>query len=335
MSYAPLYVHQLRIAVYGLRGSELKILLYLASRADEYGTCFPSAQTMATEIGLHISTVYAALDQLEAHSWIIYHRKNQYDPWTKTSAPNVYQVNPALLMIRDECRDHARDLWHSIVGGDSLPRPTHEGSQGFSMSRDSSQSYPNQQQEPTTENQRHISNDKTNNNNQPTLLKTDGKNSTDDETQTPEKSEQERAGTNADTDDNETQTELPQKPPELDQRSKQRSKKGKGSAAPPGIFPKYNDPPSIVDPLGNSAAEELAQELREIGIAIPLARGLISTYGQEEAWKCLEIVKRGKWKKPGGAFRYLLQRGLADTEALIKPENKNYNAGKYGDFIES
>lgn len=335
MSYTPFYCDQLRIAVSALTGSELKVLMYLASRADQNGTCFPSALTMSVEIGLHISTIYTALDALAECSWIIYHRKNEYDMLTGHKQPNVYQINPRLLMIRDECTEQARYLWHSVVGGDSLPRPTHDGSQESSIEGVSSPPYYNQQQEPTTSNQRQITNDRTNNNNQRATLKADEKIEKSQETQTPETSKQKSVGTTTKTKEQKQNTDDETQTPETTQRStQQRSKKAGGSAA--AASPKkYPDPPAVLEPLGNEAAEDLAQALREIGIALPLARGFIHEYGQEDVTKALNVANHGTWDNKPGAFRYVLQKKIADPVATKLITERRYSSGKYQEFIES
>jgi len=100
------------IALQQLECSIYKVLMSLAARANHIGTCFPTAETIAIDCGLHIQTVYKALETLSMYSYIRYIRKNAYDVATGRKMPNVYQVSPYFLEIAEKFLDNALALWN-------------------------------------------------------------------------------------------------------------------------------------------------------------------------------------------------------------------------------
>lgn len=96
-----------------LECSAYKVLMYLAGRADSIGRCYPGVTLIAQECNLHPDTVYKALNSLCELGYMLYLRKNAYDPILGKKLPNVYMVSPSFLELSDTCKVSANNLWHS------------------------------------------------------------------------------------------------------------------------------------------------------------------------------------------------------------------------------
>lgn len=55
----------------GLKLRAKAVYMYLRSRCDKEGKCFPSIKTIANDLDLSTSTVKRALRELESHGYII------------------------------------------------------------------------------------------------------------------------------------------------------------------------------------------------------------------------------------------------------------------------
>jgi DNA-binding transcriptional regulator YhcF (GntR family) len=125
-----------------LQCSEYKVLMALAGRADSVGKCFPSCAKIADDTGLHVKTVYAALDELLTYGYIKYLRKAFVDEVSGQQMSAVYQVSPFFLEIADKFIESAILLW-----GTTMESKLHINQQ---QSYASESSTINQRQETTT-----------------------------------------------------------------------------------------------------------------------------------------------------------------------------------------
>lgn len=116
-------------AIQSLDCASYKVLMYLAGRSNQYGTCFPYGVTIAKDTNLDTDTVYPALGLLEASGYIKTLRKAFYNRFSKESTPPLFQVSPHFLEIAEEYQNDALAIWNE------------NGKPIFSAS--------NQQQEPT------------------------------------------------------------------------------------------------------------------------------------------------------------------------------------------
>lgn len=130
------------VALQQLQCSEYKVLMALAGRADSVGKCFPSCAKIAQDTGLHVKTVYAALDELLTYGYIKYLRKAFIDEISGQQMNAVYQVSPFFLEIADKFIESAILLW-----GTTMESKLHINQQQNEVSESSTI---NQPQEATT-----------------------------------------------------------------------------------------------------------------------------------------------------------------------------------------
>lgn len=96
-----------------LECSAYKVLMYLAGRADSVGRCWPSVSTIAQGCNLHEDTVYKALHSLSECGYLVYLRKNAYDPILGKKLPNVYMICPGFLELAPAALLEATKLWNT------------------------------------------------------------------------------------------------------------------------------------------------------------------------------------------------------------------------------
>lgn len=100
-------------------------------------------------------------------------------------------------------------------------------------------------------------------------------------------------------------------------RNIQRDADAPKSSVPPER-PQYANPESINSNLPDAAHEQLASDLRQFSIAMPLARGFVVTYGYSRVKLAFDQVKKmgEKAREPAAVFRSIVQVRLADDFAL-------------------
>lgn len=103
------------VALQQLQCSEYKVLMALAGRADSVGKCFPSCAKIADDTGLHVKTVYAAIEELMTYGYIKYLRKAFIDQVSGQQMNAVYQVSPFFLEIADKFIESALLLWGTTM----------------------------------------------------------------------------------------------------------------------------------------------------------------------------------------------------------------------------
>lgn len=299
-----------------------KVLMAIVQRADNVGRCFPSVERIADDCGLHPQTVYKSLQTLEDTRYIGYLRKNECDPVTGRFMPNVYLVSPYLICIAEDYQVESIALWKSVYEGLPMPMPFE------------SISYTNQQQEPATKNLHHLTNNR-NQQQQPPFAE---KSVNEDESEIVNKSTKKTS---------ERRKKFTEEPTSDESREKQaagsqRSLPNQGSAK---IKENYVNPDPMPVPLPDGLQERLAEQVNELGIPMPMARGMILAHSYdlvEVALKQLEVAsKKQDIGNPAGFFRFVLERRVLDArlpEVLSeKPisEGQKYITGEYADWIES
>jgi hypothetical protein len=271
------------LALANLSGCQYKTLRYLVNRADTRGICYPGIDRISAETGYNERHSRRALDILWSMDLIRFVRKDERDPVTRQQLPNAYQVNPDYICLAAGAESEARAIWSSLIvwcGNDSvgLRSPTNQQPKVI-----------NQQQRTNVSDPAPITN--TNNQRSP---KADAPRLTTGK------------GKKKDIDGEASQRAAPD-----NQRN--------APAVEPGSAPaKFANPKNIYTPL-DEWHEPLAQKLRGLGIPFPMARGFVQEYGFDRCQAALlavgEAVLNATADRPGGLFRSILQRNLADEEA--------------------
>lgn len=93
------YSKAMREALPCLSGAELMVFIAIASFTGEEGTAYPGVRTLAQITNYSTTAISALLKTLEAKEFVICLRKNERDPITHVLVPDVYAVNPALIVV--------------------------------------------------------------------------------------------------------------------------------------------------------------------------------------------------------------------------------------------
>lgn len=320
-SHIRVYIQENWNALKYLTCATYKVLICLVQRADNLGRCFPSVERIADDTGLHPQTVYKSLQMLEDTRYIGYLRKNECDPVTGRFMPNVYVVSPYLICIAEDYQLESIALWKSVYEGLPAPMPFE------------SISYTNQQQEPTTKNLLQ----ETNNRKQQQQPAFPPKSVYDDESEIVNHSTQKTS---------ERREKSPQEPTSDESGKKQavgsQPRLPKKSSAK--ITENYINPDPMPAPLPDGLQEGLAEQVNQLGIPMPLARGMILGHGYGNVQTALNQLKVASKKQDianeAGFFRYLLERRLLDERLpqvlSEQPESdgRKYIRGEFSDHIE-
>jgi len=113
--FTPIYCETLRRAVADLNEHELDAWLYIASCADYRGICFPGIAAIADAISQRVENIDGILTALNCKGYLIVLRRGERDAFTRRMQPNVYQVPPDMLYIRDEHRFEAVTLANNAL----------------------------------------------------------------------------------------------------------------------------------------------------------------------------------------------------------------------------
>jgi hypothetical protein len=281
------------LALRCLPACEYKAYRYLVNRADPIGICYPKQATIADAIGYGEREVQRALEVLHDNAVFRYRRRNAVDPDTRRRLHNVYQVNPLLLIIAEQFVADAWSEWDALIlkcGNVSIRL----------------WSRINQHQEPTplTNTKEHAPGTSTK---QPSKAKGKNGDSAADGNQPPVGNGKAK---NKKTDGEANQRE----------QTTQRGHAPKSSVPPER--PQYANPDAINSNLPDEAHEGLASNLRQFGIAMPLARGFVVTYGYNRTKLAFDQVKKmgDKAREPAAVFRSIVQVRLADDFALAQQQ---------------
>lgn len=285
------------LALRYLSDFQYKVYRYLVNRADEIGVCYPKEITIADGISGEQRSIRRALEVLNENDVIRYRRRNAFDPTTRRKAHNVYQINPDILVIAPEFEAEARSEWQSLTDqcgnistGLWSPYNQHQEPIPLTNSRTSTR-------EPTPK----------------TTTPEKAKGPADDYANQPAGTDSPRGRkTKKQNPDGETG----QRAATTNQRAKPAEQTGSAAAAP------YANPESIGTNLPDEAHERLASDLRQFGIAMPLARGFVVEYGYKRVKAGFEAVREmgAKARQPAAVFRSIVQIRLADEYALAQEQ---------------
>lgn len=272
-----------------LSGCRYKTYRYLVNRADPFGGCYPSAECIANAINYNVRHVYRALQYLNDNDIFRYTRRDEYDRVTRRKLSNGYCVNPDIISLNPQFEAQARAEWEALIN------QCDNRSSGL-------WSHINQQ-EPTPENQfqkKPVPENTTPTNQRhraPSASKNKDQGAADDAASR----QKDKSKNGSGHDDSPT-------------NSAERTRASQ-SSVPPGKYPNPKNIPQELD----TVHETLALRVRGIGIPLPMARGYIHEQGYATVEAAMlavgEAILNGTADRPGGLFRSIMWRKLADLEA--------------------
>jgi hypothetical protein len=296
--------HQAVNMMLGLGPAQLKILLILIQHADNMGVCFPSPRTMSDTLQYHVNTVYAALGELVEAGYVRYMRQNQFDQVTRKRLPDVYQVSPHVISLPDSCHDEALAMWGGTQQKSGMP-PAESGGV-----LNKNRVY-NQQQNQGHE-QIPVPSTITNNNNH-------GLANAESATATPQSA---AVVHNA-------QPAVQQKAPSVQTSTANTQQRGAPQTTTATV-PRYYQNPSPVYEALEPSGESMSERLRDLGIPLPLARGLVTEYGVPACALAYDQTMAANAVSRSGFFRHILQKRLTDAQVLQAQQAKQ---DKYQEFM--
>lgn len=95
------YSKALRHILPCLSGQETKLFVAVATYTDEQGKCYPGVRELSDITTYPPEAVSHLLTDLEAKGLVITLRKSQRDPLTGRMVPDVYIVNPEIVLVSD------------------------------------------------------------------------------------------------------------------------------------------------------------------------------------------------------------------------------------------
>ncbi|MBI1278197.1 MAG: hypothetical protein GC179_08725 [Anaerolineaceae bacterium] len=84
-----------------LSGQETKLFVAVASYTDEQGKCYPGIRELSDVTTFPEKVVSDLLSDLEAKGLVLTLRKSERDMYTGRMMPDVYIVNPEILLVSD------------------------------------------------------------------------------------------------------------------------------------------------------------------------------------------------------------------------------------------
>lgn len=306
-SHTRTYIHQDDQALMALRPTAYRVLRYMANRADARGVCWPGAALIADDLAVHRQTIYEAWSDLESVGALVCQRESIHDPLTGRMIAKVWQVSPYYICVADDWLEEAREMWKDACGYDR------KLSWSIKSQKDTNQQQ-NQQQEPTPR-----TNKRTNNN----IHQVE---SVETAASAPQASTAQREHSHT--------HELPievQNWPQPQQRSTDAAGKNRGSAK----IKKYNDPQPVESALSEPGHEQLASNINTLGIPLALSRGFVTHYGYDLCNLAWQRVSNTTAARPGGLFRYLVQRKLVAVGDVPPVRASRSQDDDFNDFIQS
>lgn len=95
------YSKAMRALLPCLSGQETKLFVAVATHTDEQGKCWPGVRELSDITTFPPDVVSDLLTDLEAKGLVLTLRKSQRDPLTGRMVPDVYIVNPEIVMVSD------------------------------------------------------------------------------------------------------------------------------------------------------------------------------------------------------------------------------------------
>jgi hypothetical protein len=293
-------IEQDDIALRSLSGCKYKVLQALCNRADSRGLCYPGSEYLADATGYTERSVRRSLEALNELDLIRYARRDGHDPLTRRQLPNVMQINPAYICLpagfeaealelwqslRDQCGNRSAGLWSP---GEPTPNNQYHNQHHGSNTREST---------PKTNELRKKQAPAADYANLPEGADSSGGNKA--KKQNPEGKAGQRAA-----------------------RNNQRSQTAELTGSAAAERPQYANPATINTNLPDAQHERLASDIRQFGIAMPLARGFVVEYGYKRTKAAFEAVREmgSNARQPAAVFRSIVQVRLAEDFALAQQQ---------------
>lgn len=333
------YSAALRDLVGNLEPRDVVLFVLLSSYADERGVCWPGLRELHKFTGWRADELRYRLDRLERQGLFRFLRRGSQDAITGRFQPDVYQMNPSLILTK-------KPVPYAPENAEQEPVPHVAENAEHDLFRIA----PSQPTQPES-----ITRFK-NQNQEPESLT-----STNKHTQTPvEDSEGGLFRMGADSWDNEEEIQKPKANTNTNTKSQ-----ATGSPAPAGTKPapagqaKANTPPGSAAPpikpigsykiaLSDSSLEALANEVYTLAAPTKLynARELVMVYGAESVRKSLGQLVAAKSKgnvyNPMGLLTKWLRMGAGSSEPeQVEPRSAadewkaQYENSQYKSFIQS
>lgn len=99
--FTGLYSKAMRALLPCLTGQETKLFVAVATYTDDQGKCWPGVRELSDVTVLPPDVVSHLLVDLEAKGLVLTLRRSQRDPLTGRMVPDVYIVNPEIVMVSD------------------------------------------------------------------------------------------------------------------------------------------------------------------------------------------------------------------------------------------
>lgn len=104
-----------------LSGQETKVFVAVATYADGQGKCYPGVRELSDVSTYPPEVVCGLLNDLEAKGLVLTLRKSERDPFTGRMVPDVYIVNPEIVLVSDLSLWIANRLRHVSIPESSFP----------------------------------------------------------------------------------------------------------------------------------------------------------------------------------------------------------------------
>jgi len=327
-AFTGIYSAALKDLCRNMDADDLQVFLFLAAHADHTGKCRPGVKYIGQSLDLRFEEVRYRLDRLERQGLFRYLRRNSRDELTGEFLPDVYAINPRILLTKSP-------VTLSAENAEQAPVPhTAENAE-----HDQFRIAPVQPSQPESEPDV-----------RPDVLKPNEVNQHQQPEEFPNYGKKPVTGASS----------IPGSAPSYAWGEESNAKpqtQSTGQSAPAGTKPapaghvEDNTPPSSAPPpiqpmiryvnaLEDAHLEALANEVKAMApTRLYNARELVMRYGEVNIRKGLMQLAAAKAKgsvyNPMGLLTTWLRTGALKAEPVAEPAGKAYTSGKYADFIES
>lgn len=120
-AFLGLYCNALRVILPCLTGQETKVFLALALHSDAQGKGYPGVRLLSDLTAFPPDLVSELLGQLQARDLVLCLRKAERDPLTGRIIPDVWIVNPEIVVVSDPILWNEFRLRHSSIPESPFP----------------------------------------------------------------------------------------------------------------------------------------------------------------------------------------------------------------------
>ncbi len=305
---------------------DLQVIMFMAAHADPMGRCRPGVKYISQSLDLRFEEVRYRLDRLERQGLFRYLRRNARDTLTGEFLPDVYAINPRILLTKSPVPPSAENV--------ELEPVTHSAENAEPDQFRIAPVQPSQpESEPETSNQSQRTKS-INQHQQPEEFPSNGKKPvTGKPGSAPSYAWDEEAHTKPDTQTPSNTAPAGTKPAPAGHAE---GNTPPSSAPPPDFKPSGR----YINALPDARLEALANEIKAIApTRLYNAREMVMCYGEENVRKGLVQLAAAKAKgsvyNPMGLLTTWLRTGALKAEPLHESPGKAYTSGIYADFIES